>query len=81
MILHKVSTEENIKQWISDELSDSTYDVFDWLRRQNKCDMSPMSVAIMDKDIESIYDLARKDVYKWKWKKIARRILVHLNFE
>ena len=79
MILHNVDTKENIKKWIAEELMDSTYDVFDWLKLQDKCDMSPMSVAIMDKDVESIYDLARKNVYEWKWKKIARRILVHFN--
>ena len=79
MILHKVDTKEDIKQWIANELSDCTYDVFDWLKQQENCGRSPMSLAIMNKDVDAIYDLARKSVYEWNWKKIARRILVHLN--
>lgn len=79
MILHNVDTQENIKKWIAEELSDNTYDVFEWLKQQDQCGRSLMSVAIMDKDVDTIYDLARKSVYEWNWKKIARRILVHLN--
>lgn len=79
MILHNVDTKENIKKWIANELADSTYDVFDWLKQQDNCGKSPISKAIMNKDVNAIYDLARKSVYEWNWKKIARRILVHLN--
>lgn len=79
MILHNVDTRENIKKWIAEELMDSTYDVFDWLKQQDNCGKSPISKAIMNKDVDAIYDLARKSVYEWNWKKIARRILVHLN--
>ena len=79
MILHKADTETGIKQWISKELADSTYDVFEWLRQQDKCGKSPMSLAIMNKDVDTIYDQARKSVYEWNWKKIARRVLIHIN--
>ena len=79
MILHKVDTANGIKQWIANELSDCTYDVFEWLKQQDNCGRSPMSLAIMNKDVDAIYDLARKSVYEWNWKKIARRVLIHIN--
>lgn len=79
MILHKVDSEEGIKHWINQELQNSFYDVFDLLLSQNKSSCSSISLAIMNKDIESIYKLCRKSVYEWKWKKIARRVLVRLS--
>lgn len=79
MILHKADTETGIKQWIEHELQDKTYDAFDWLRQQGQAGKAEISQAIMDRDAHRIYSLCRKSVYEWNWKKIARRILVHLN--
>ena len=79
MILHKADTETGIKQWIEHELQDRTYDVFDWLRQQGQAGKAEISQAIMDRDVDAIYDLARKSVYEWNWKKIARRVLIHIN--
>jgi hypothetical protein len=79
MILHKVDSPKGIKERIKQELQDVTYIVFEWLRNQKQSGHSDISLAIMNKDIDSIYDLCRKSVYEWKWKKIARRILVKLS--
>ena len=79
MILHKVYSCEGIKKWISIELQDSIYDVFDWLRGQKQSGNSAISLAIMNKDIDSIYELCRQSVYEWNRKKLARRFLVCLS--
>lgn len=79
MILFKVDSEEGVKQWINQELQDDIYDMFEWLRNQRQSGHSAISLAIMNKDIDAIYDLCRKSVYEWKWKKIARRILIKLS--
>lgn len=79
MILHKVDSPKGIKERIKQELQDNTYHVFYWLRNQKQSGHSDISLAIMNKDIDAIYDLCRKSVYEWKWKKIARRILIKLS--
>lgn len=78
MILHKVDSQEGIKQWIMQELQDSIYDVFDWLREQQGFNKSPIAQAIINRNADSIYDLCYKSVYEWKPKKIARRFLTHI---
>ncbi len=78
MILHKVDTEDGIKQWIAQELQDNTYDVFNLLKQQGQYCQSPVSLAIVNKDIDNIYNLCRESVYQWNWKKILRRILTRL---
>ncbi len=76
MILHKVDSPDGIKQWIKQELQDNTYNVFDWLGKHTESNKSPIAKAIVNKDIEAIYELCRKSVYEWKWKKIIRRLLI-----
>lgn len=79
MILHKADTADGIKRWIRRELQDSTYDIFGWLSKQREGGRSPISQAITAKDADTIYRLCRQSVYEWKWKKIARRIMVNLS--
>lgn len=78
MILHKVGTEDGIKHWIAQELQDNTYDVFNLLKQQGQYCQSPVSMAIVNKDIDNIYNLCRESVYQWNWTKILRRILTRL---
>lgn len=78
MILHRVDTEDGIKQWIAQELQDNTYDVFNLLKQQGQYCQSPVSMAIVNKDIDNIYNLCRESVYQWNWTKILRRILTRL---
>ena len=78
MILYKVDTEDGIKQWIAQELQDNTYDVFNLLKQQGQYCQSPVSLAIVNKDIDNIYNLCRESVYQWNWTKILRRILTRL---
>ena len=60
------------------ELQDPTYIVFDWLREQQGFNKSPIAQAIVNRNVDSIYDLCYKSVYEWKPKKIARRLLTHI---
>ena len=78
MILHKVDSQEGIKQWIMQELQDSIYDVFDWLREQHGFNNSPIAQAIVNRNADSIYDNCHKSVYEWKPKKVARRPLTRI---
>ena len=78
MILHKIDSQEGIKQWIMQELQDPTYIVFDWLREQQGFNKSPIAQAIVNRNVDSIYDLCYKSVYEWKPKKIARRLLTYI---
>ena len=78
MILHKVDSQEGIKQWIMQELQDSIYDVFDWLREQHGFNNSPIAQAIVNRNADSIYDNCHKSVYEWKPKKVARRLLTRI---
>lgn len=79
MILHKADSADGIKRWICQELQDSTYDVFGWLSKQKQSGNSALSQAIITKDSDTIYHLCRKSVYEWKWKKIARRIMISIS--
>lgn len=78
MILHKVDTEDGIKEWIAKELQDDTYEVFNLLKQQEQHCQSPVSLAIVNKDNDEIYNLCRESVLQWNWKKILLRILTRI---